>query len=78
VAYHLDQHPVGELHDRIHLSVRIKGFRYLKTAFKLAGIKSLSELKGLYVHPWGVFILTPADILVILSLSDYKKIGLIF
>ncbi|MCL5784601.1 MAG: hypothetical protein M1142_04595, partial [Patescibacteria group bacterium] len=37
---------VGELADHIHLSVRIKGFRYIKTALKLAGIKSLSELKG--------------------------------
>ena len=43
---------VGELADRIHLSVRIKGFRYLKTAFKLAGIKSLSELKGGINENW--------------------------
>lgn len=36
---------VGELADRIHLSVRIKGLRYIKAALKIAGIKSLSELK---------------------------------
>lgn len=43
---------VGELADRIHLSVRIKGFRYIKAAFKLAGIKSLSELKGGIDESW--------------------------
>lgn len=32
---------VGELADRIHLSVRIKGLRYIKAVFKIAGIKLL-------------------------------------
>jgi len=43
---------VGELADRIHLSVRIKGLRYIKAAFKIAGIKSLSELKGGIDENW--------------------------
>lgn len=43
---------VGELADHIHLSVRIKGLRYVKTALKLAGISTLKQLKGGIDENW--------------------------
>lgn len=46
VLYPTQQRSVGELADRIHLSARIESFRYIKAAFKIAEIKSLSKLKG--------------------------------
>ena len=43
---------VGELHDGIHPSVRIKGLRYIKRALKLAGISTFKQLKGGIDHGW--------------------------
>jgi len=51
-SFEMQTEYVGELADGIHLSVRMRGLRYVKTAMNLAGISTLKQLKGGIDENW--------------------------